>query len=335
MKAFRKVFVLAGYLALGLMASCEIEDEYSNPDQSEQLGTMVYTGNNPFDALLWSENTNEIIVMNRAGLVAIEAQSKKVRKLPYDASYFTTRAWVVGNTIYQLNTNGELSSVDLTTLNYIGTLVDSASIEPLSFPFSATHFAYAKPRPTDSHEPSIYLYDLESHEEIYVGTGFPYVFSPDGNQFIFSSNTKYFIYNLTTKTITSTFFNEDSGPYIIRWTTDGILFFYHQGESIIAMDAARYIGEWKSTEGFYGSIVSPSGKHITTMEYICMSQNTTGGYCHYGKMKHSIVDINNNVTVPTVYTVNSQIYLKAFSPDEKSFAFVTSDHNVYVSEPLN
>ena len=107
MKANKKVFILAGYLTLGVTLSCEIEDEYSKPDQSEQLGTKIYTGTNPPAALLWSENTNEVIVVNTDGIVAIEAQSKKVRKLPYDASYFTTQsAWLVGNTIYQLSTNG-------------------------------------------------------------------------------------------------------------------------------------------------------------------------------------------------------------------------------------
>ena len=64
MKASKKVFILAGYLALGIMASCEIEDEYSNPDWSEHLGTKIYTSNNLPAALLWSENTNEIIVVD-------------------------------------------------------------------------------------------------------------------------------------------------------------------------------------------------------------------------------------------------------------------------------
>ena len=81
------------------------------------------------------------------GIVAIEAQSKKVRKLPYDPAYFTTQfVWLVGNTIYLLNTSGGLSRVDLKNLNYIGTLVDSANVNPLSSPFTDTHFAYAKYR---------------------------------------------------------------------------------------------------------------------------------------------------------------------------------------------
>ena len=138
------------FLVLVVALSCEIEDEYSNPDRSEHLGTKIYTTNNPPAALLWSENTNEIIVVGFDGIAAIEATSKKVRKLPIAASNFPTQtAWVVGNTIYQLNSNGELSRVDLTNLSFIGNLVDSASFNPFSSPFTATHFAYAKYNPTD------------------------------------------------------------------------------------------------------------------------------------------------------------------------------------------
>jgi hypothetical protein len=53
MKAHTKAFILAGYLTLGFaLSSCEIEDEYSKPDQSEQLGTKIYKGTNPPAALL-------------------------------------------------------------------------------------------------------------------------------------------------------------------------------------------------------------------------------------------------------------------------------------------
>ena len=339
MKAFRKVFILSSYLALGIMVSCEIEDEYSSPDQSEQLGTKVYTGNNPFAALLWSENTNEIIVVKNDGIVAIEAQSKKVRTLPYDPSYFTTQfAWLVGNTIYQLNTSGGLSRVDLTNLHYVGTLVDSVYyLNPLSSPFTETHFAYAKYLPTDLIEPSIFLYDLKSNKEIYVGSGDPYIFSSDGTQLVFSNNAGFHVYDLTTKVITSLNFNANNGPNILRWSTDGIISFHDEGGLIVARNESKRtdIGEWRSYEGLYGSAVSQSGKHIIAAESICVSGNTTPGYCKYGKLEYSIVDIVNNVTVPQVYTINSQIYLKAFSPDEKSFAFATYDHNVYISELQN
>ena len=80
MKAHKQAFILAGYLALCIMASCEIEDEFSNPDQSEQLGTKVYTGNNPFVALLWSGNTNEIIVVNNDGNCRNRSAIKKGKK---------------------------------------------------------------------------------------------------------------------------------------------------------------------------------------------------------------------------------------------------------------
>ena len=62
----------------------------------------------------------------------------------------------------------------------------------------------------------------------------------------------------------------------------------------------------------------------------------TSGYCPTGgKLKHSIVDVNNNVEVPMAYTINSSIYLRAFSPDEKTFAIATYDNSVYITEPLN
>jgi WD40 repeat protein len=338
MKAHTKAFILAGYLTLGFaLSSCEIEDEYSKPDQSEQLGTKIYKGTNPPAALLWSKNTNEVIVVNTDGIVAIDPQSKKVRKLPFDASYFTTQsAWIVENTIYQVSTNGGVSGIDLTTLSYKGTLVDSAYFHVYSSPFTTTHFAYIKYRP-EEYLPSIFLYDLSSHQEMYIGTGLPYVFSPDGSQLIFSNNTEFFVYNLTTKATTALNFNEDNGPNIIKWTTDGILSFHHQGESIMARNESNgmIIGEWKCAEGLYGSAISPSGKHIITKKMDCLQKDNTSGYCQYGKLEHSIVDIYANVEVPVVYTVSSYINLRAFSPDEKSFAFTTYENNVYISDIQN
>ena len=70
MQALKKTLFLVLVVAL----SCEIEDEYSNPDRSEQLGTKIYTTNNVPAALLWSENTNEIIVVGFDGIAAIEAR---------------------------------------------------------------------------------------------------------------------------------------------------------------------------------------------------------------------------------------------------------------------
>jgi WD40 repeat protein len=336
MKASKKVFILAGYLALGIMASCEIEDEYSNPDRSEHLGTKIYTGNNVPAALLWSENTNEIIVVSIDGIAAIEATSQKVRKLPFSGSnIYTQSAWVVGNTIYQLNSNGELSRVDLTKLSFIGNLVDSAFIQVLSSPFTATHFAYAKYDPTE-YVYSVFLFDLKSHLETYVGTGIPYVFSPDGKQLVISNNGNFFVYDLTTKAITALNFNEADGTKLIMWTTDGIISFQQQGESIVARNESTgaHIGEWKSIAGLYGGVVSPSGNHIITAEGVCSYGNTPSGYCPNGEMlKHSIVDVNTSVEVPMAYAFNSSIYLRAFSPDEKTFAIATYDNSVYITEP--
>ena len=337
MKAPKKAFILAGYLALGVMVSCEIEDEYSHPDRSEHLGTKIYTSNNVPVALLWSENTNEIIVVSTDGIAAIEATSKKVRKLPFSASnLYTQSAWVVGNTIYQLNSNGELSRVDLTKLSFIGNLVDSASFHPLASPFTATHFAYAKYNP--DYSTSIFLYDLKSHEETYVVTGLPYVFSPDGKQLVISTNGNFFVYDLTTKAITALNINEADGSKLIMWTTDGIISFQQQGESIVARNesTSAHIGEWKSIAGVYGGVVSPSGNHIITAEAVCAYGNMTSGNCPSGDMlKHSIVDVNTSVEVPMAYTINTSIYLRAFSPDEKNFAIATYDNSVYITEPLN
>ena len=325
------------FLVLVVALSCEIEGEYSNPDWSEHLGTKIYTTNNLPAALLWSENTNEIIVVGFDGIAAIEATSKKVRKLPIGASNVSTQsAWVVGNTIYQLNSNGELSRVDLTNLSFIGNLVDSVSFHPLSSPFTATQFAYAKYNP--DYSTSIFLYDLKSHLETYVGTGLPYVFSPDGKQLVITNNGDFFVYDLTTKAIKALNFNEAYGTKFIIWTTDGIISFQQQGESLVARNESTGadIGEWKSIAGVFGGGVSPSGNHIITVEALCVNGNMTSGYCPNGtKMKHSIVDVNNSVEVPMAYTVNSSIYLRAFSPDEKNFAIATYDYSVYITEPLN
>lgn len=334
MQALKKTLFLVLVVAL----SCEIEDEYSNPDRSEHLGTKIYTTNNPPAALLWSENTNEIIVVGFDGITAIEATSKKVRKLPIGASNVSTQsAWVVGNTIYQLNSNGELSITDLTKLSFIGNLVDSAFFYALSSPFTATHFAYAKYNQID-YLYYTFLYDLKSHTETNIGTGIPYVFSPDGKQLVISNNFDFFVYDLTTKAITALNFNEANEGKFIMWRTDGIISFQQTGQSILARNESTgaKIGEWKSIANLYGGAVSPSGNHVITVEEVCLNGNMTSGYCPTGaKLKHSIVDVNTSAEVPMALTISSSIYLRAFSPDEKNFAIATYDNNVYITEPLN
>ena len=340
MKAFKKTLILAGYLTLGVSLSCEIEDEYFYPDRSEQLGTKVFTGQYlPPIGLFWGETTNEVFIVNIDGITAIEAKSKKIRKLAYDPSNFTTQtAWMVGNSIYQLNTNGGLSKVDLTTFGYTGALVDSAFFPPYSSPFTTTHFAYVKFMQPEINSPSIFLYDLKSHKETYVGPGLAYVFSPDGNQLVFSNNGEFFVYDLKTKLATSLNFNENERTKVIRWTTDGILSFDYQFEAVFGRNESKgvNIGKWKSAGGFAGGIISPSGKHIITTEIVCVYKDQTIGNCaNGGKRKHAITDIATDAEVPMAYTITSYIYLTAFSPDETTFAFATNDSNVYIIEPQN
>ena len=164
------------------------------------------------------------------------------------------------------------------------------------------------------------------------------MFSPNGKQLVISNNVDFFVYDLTTKAITALNFNEAYGSKFIIWTTDGIISFQQQGESIVARNESTGadIGEWKSIAALFRDVVSPSGNHIITVEEVCEYGNMTSGYCPTGgKLKHSIVDVNTSVEVPMAYTINSSIYLRAFSPDEKNFAIATYDNSVYITEPLN
>lgn len=323
--------MLVLYLAVGTTLSCEIEDDFGRPDLSESLGRKLFTVEYGVLDLFWMESTDEVIVAMTNEIVALGSQTNTVRRFNFSENppgYVQPSQ--SGDKVLLFDYSGEVSVMDLATFGRTPTLADSAIISGLPTPFNSSYFAYAK-YPKDMVESSIFLYNLASGKEVYVAMGYPIAFSPDGNQLLFLYGSAFYRYDIATKAITVEF----SGYYgqLIRWTSDGVISFTYDYQSIVAKNetTGKKVGEWKSLEYPSPWTVSKTGRNIITTKSICGIKDVTGVCPGYEKIVHSIANIDDNTEESLVFSYNTYTMQKAFSPDEKNFAYV-GNNNIYLTE---
>ena len=332
----RLFLITVGYMALGIVTSCEIEDDYSKPDLSENFGKRIANLSDYPIKLLWSEQ-NEIIVVSPEIISAYGVEKNTIRystPVPSDNQYFS--AWLVGDMIYVLTYSGQLSSIDLATLKLTQPIADSVVTNYYSPAFSSSQIAYAKYTESEPYLPSMFLYDLTSDKEVFVTLGFPRLFSPDGNQLLFE-NGGFYVYNLSTKEITP-FVNSLSYDAALRWTSKGIIS-YTPGPNYITVvgrneTTGEKLGEWNSSYGFFTDMVSTTGNSIITVNDICGYRYVTGPCPGYSKVAYAIVNVLDNTEQTLVYGIYAHHDIRAFSPDEKNFAYVLGNQ-LYLTESQN
>jgi hypothetical protein len=334
MKALKTFTSFASCVALAIMLSCEIEDEYSNPQGQTTVGQKLFASNGYPARIFWSEITNEIISVGPEGLIAFDLESEKQRRLSFGSSAGIGYVWLRDNSIYVLTYGGELSVINLTNFDLTQNIADSVILSPIAAPFHTSRFAYAKMRPTDSIEPSIFLYDLGSRKETYVTSGRPLTFSPDGKQLLFEF--QYHLYKYDTETKATTNFEINDIYSILKWTTDGIISFGAQNEYVVVRNESTHveIGRWKSMFGLMNdSFISSSLKNIIVSDYACSIPNVIGECGPGMRYIHSIVNIEDDTLTTLLFTTPQEfIQQYAISPDEKNFAYVSSDYYVYLTE---
>lgn len=335
MKAFEKAITLFSYLALLTVLSCVIEDDWPNQKPSENLGRKLSATDGLATGLYWS-GANEIITLGPQGVTAINAASNTVRKVSFEYSGFALQqyTWLNENMLYFMQF-GNLSAVDLTTMTYQYALLDSVQLQTYSSPFNATHIAYGKYRPDDYGEPSIFLYDLKSGKEIYITSGYPTVFSPDGKQLLLTKFGKYHIYNLITKSITPLNFEISYSAGVVKWTPQGIISFETGNMHIVVTNETegKKIGEWPTLgEEPNVSWISQAGNHMITTKYKCLNGDPSGDCPYQAKIVYSIVDVVNKEETELAETTAYYITLKAISPDQKNLVFIGTDNYIYVTE---
>jgi sugar lactone lactonase YvrE len=315
-----------------LSFSCEIEDDFGKPDFSSNLGTLIYTSDyNPIYKTLWSEQTNTIIALGTTvTVIDVDAKTSKEMNLnnfSYDGS---GPSWLAGNTLYYLDYSAGLSSVDIKDGTQKISLTDSVITNYQGLPYSRNHFAFNKWIDFGQYEPNLYLYDLETQKENLIASGSPIVFSPDGQYLLFSkiepsTNIRFFYsYSIPTKAIETLAIQDPSTqPEPIKWTIDGILFYYqnYNGNGKLEVFNATTqtrLGEWLNAgPPINHGVISPSGKKMMTFLQRCANRGSEyTNYCDNHKDHYYLVDIPNGKEVEIIYGPNMYSLQFAFSPDE-------------------
>jgi hypothetical protein len=333
MKAIKKILILAGYLTLGISLSCEIEDDFGIPEDSTFFGEALYSSPLGIGPIIWSDNTNEIVSLNTSGVVATNLSTKTNRQLFIDGfSPDWESLRLAGNRVYFTNTSYELGSVNLTSMVYTPSILDSVHTGYLLTLFEDKYLAYGKFRLSDQSDPSLFLFDLTTGKETYITSGTPYLFSPDGSQLLFNKESTFYTYNLQTKAIAA--FGNFS-IYVLKWTSEGIISYSQLGSGVRVFNETtkQLVGTWPSVGDINRQTISPSGNRVITLRAECAVPITSQG-CSAPSYYYAVVDITSQEQFETIDS-NYVIDMRAtFSPDEKKFAYVKDGSTIYVtSEP--
>ena len=320
-----------------LLSACEIEDDFGKSDTSEKLGTVLYNSSaNYLTKILWSAETNEIIAVSDYNIFAIDIATKARREILTNVYYAvgSETIWIAGDMLYILEYDARLSRVNLVQPGSSELLLDSAVVNYNTTPFSANHFAFNKWDLLDpAYEPYLFLYDLNTKKESLITTGIPITFSTDGQKLLFSSKNNLHYYDLQTKAIVSLPIQSNYGYQVIKWTSEGVLFFYQPGNYTVLYNATtnHQLGQWENYFPLAPSIISDSGKKLITQKQKCASPYITGN-CPILKPYYYIVDVVANTEAEIVYSNYPTITQFIFSPSENSIAFIKDSNSIYLAE---
>ncbi|HMG92518.1 MAG TPA: hypothetical protein VK589_20810 [Chryseolinea sp.] len=316
-----------------LLISCEIEDDFGKPDDSTFFGEALYSSSLGIGPIIWSDATNEIVSLNTSGVTTTNVNTRHNRHLSIDAfSPDWESLRLAGNKIYFTNTSYELASVNLTSMAYTPSIIDSVHTGySLTF-FEDKYLAFGRYRPSDLSDPSLFLFDLATGKETYITSGTPYLFSPDGSQLLFNKEYAYYTYNLQTKAIVAV---GNPSSHVLKWTPEGIISYSQVSSSVRVFNETtkQIVGTWPSVGNVLRETISPSGNRVITMQGECGVPITLQG-CSHPSYYYSVVDVNSKEQFETIdsnYVIDMRA---AFSPDEKKFAYVKDGTTIYLtSEP--
>jgi len=329
-----------------LSFSCEIEDDFGKPDFSSNLGTLIYTSPyNPTYKILWSELTNTIVSLGTT-ITVIDIDTKTSKQLNVANFLYDGygHSWLVGNTLYYLNYNAGLSSVNINDGTQKLSLADSVISDYNAHPYSHNYLAFNKWEKFDpEYQPYLYLYDLETHKENLIASGSPIAFSPDGQHLLFSTFEPgtyvrvFYSYSIQTKAIEKLSIQDPSG-YVgpIKWTADGILFYFQNYSGKLEVfngSTQTRLGEWQSAGApVNNGTISPSGKKVITYLQWCANRGaSSSNYCDNFKDYYYLVDIPTGKETEMIYGPNMYSLQFAFSPEEdKAVYFLGND--IYLLE---
>ena len=343
---WRRIGSTLWFGCLLLSFSCEIEDDFGKPDFSSNLGTLIYTSQyDPIYKILWSAQTNTIVSFgNTVTVIDIDTKTSKQLNLVNFLYDGYSPSWVVGNTVFYLNYNAELSSVNVNDGTHKISLVDSVITDYYALPYSSNYFAFNKLEKVDpDYVPYLYLFDLEAQSENLIASGSPIAFSPDGQYLLFSKFEPgtyarfFYVYSIQTKSIETLTIHDRSGQTgPIKWTADGILFYYQNYNGNGKMEVFNAttqtrLGEWLNAGApVNNGIISPSGKKVMTYLQKCANRGAnSSNYCDNFKDHYYLVDIPNSREIEMIYGTNMFSLQFAFSPDENRAVYYLAN-NIYL-----
>ena len=318
--------------------SCEIEDDYGKTDTSAYRGTEIYSSNFYIDNLCWSESTNEAVVFDGGQIMAIDISSKQVRQIGAVSGYFL---WIESDTLYFIDYDGQLVSIDIINEKKKTYAVDSISVTYGTSSHTASYFAFEKYKPFDpAPNPSLVLYEVATKIETIIANGMPIVFSPDGDKLLFGQldhvwRIQYFIYNIAAKSITPISFSDPSvnDPKIFLWTDDGIQILYssYPNVSLYNITTKNKVGQWESIAPIGREFLSKSGKKLLVQREECANPYY-GSNCLEKKQVYSLIDIALGSETKLMYANYLYLYQPfILGPDENKVLYY-SENKVYIAD---
>jgi Tol biopolymer transport system component len=302
----------------------------TEPDLSEDRGILL-TSEIPtnWSTLLWSRNTEEIIVAGEFGIKAINIASRAIRSIEGANAVFLIKISHDGNKLYYLlghTLAGGAEPLYKIFLDGKGRqlLLDNLCVAPFSLS-SDSLIAHS-----GSSGGSIYLYNEGSKSNTFLSIGNPITFSPDGKFLLYSADSSLYTISIENRAVQRIPFPDDIFCInMIRWDENGIRIFYR------AYDLWGYYVKNITTNETYklwqlsGSDTpenlhfawSPDGGKVAFWTSKCIKYKGLFN-CEVSQCTLHVININERKEIRIAYANVSYEASIAFSPDSKKIAYV-------------
>ena len=306
--------------------SCEIEDEFSKRDVTENKGTFLVREDFGVAKLLWYSPTNILIFQNGAPLKILNVDSKNTsdltsNQLIYGLFGVTSDEKAVVSSYNENDGTYSLMAIDLNSQN--PTVLTNALFlggYPAQSPLvRGTKVVYSEPSLNVN---SVFLHDVVTDErQLIFEQATPLAISPDGKQIVaWDQNNRGFIYDIEGGSITpiNTLYDPAMRFY---WNDEGIIGFQITYSNAVAVNVNNFTDPQKTftVEGMQSEflIISSDGEEFVYPIVKCANPHFV--YHCYGSSAYVTL---KGIDVPT--RRESDVATFAPNPDQYSTVYFQS-----------
>jgi WD40 repeat protein len=303
----------------------------TEPDLSEDRGILL-TSEIPtnWSTLLWSRNTEEIIVAGEFGIKAINIASRAIRSIEGANAVFLIKLSHDGNKLYYLlghTLAGGAEPLYKIFLDGKGRqlLLDNLCVAPFSLS-SDSLIAHS-----GSSGGSLYLYDEGNTSNTFLTLGRPITFSPDGKFLLYSADSSLYTISIENRAVQRIPFPDDIFFInMIRWDENGIRIFYRGydlwGYYVKNITTNETTKLWELKLGVESPnnlnfAWSSDGGKIAFWTSKCIKSRGLFG-CEVTQRTLHVINIDERKEIRIAYANNLFEASIAFSPDGKKIAYV-------------